>query len=187
VNSYVPIRFSVVPQMNTYPDWPFRIFGEYVEQYYVGRAPRLPGLWTVPSGSPDTAGYLLTSWVPKKNRQFMRLHQVNWITHNGPVPDDLEIDHIDGNKSNWALSNLRTITHKANIHAAIDRLGDWFPRVTKLAPHQVDLVLAIAANLPKGQGPLQALADRWGVSKFYLGNLRAQAKKKDDPRYLAGL
>jgi len=42
-------------------------------------------------------------------------------------PDGLlEVDHIDCNKENNQADNLRWVTHKKNIHAAIALKGNWF-------------------------------------------------------------
>lgn len=43
------------------------------------------------------------------------LHRIMWETFNGEIPDGYEIDHIDANKENNALSNLQLILHKDNI------------------------------------------------------------------------
>jgi len=46
-----------------------------------------------------------------------------------PAGADLEVDHIDGNPRNNAVENLRWVTHRANIVAAIDRRGgNWLGR-----------------------------------------------------------
>ncbi|EPU3949756.1 HNH endonuclease [Klebsiella michiganensis] len=44
------------------------------------------------------------------------LHRIIWELHNGPIPDGMEIDHIDGEKTNNRLSNLRLATHQQNLH-----------------------------------------------------------------------
>lgn len=41
-------------------------------------------------------------------------HKLMWLAHNGPVPKGLEIDHIDGDKENFSISNLQLLTHKEN-------------------------------------------------------------------------
>jgi hypothetical protein len=42
-------------------------------------------------------------------------HRFIWTYFNGPVPADVEIDHIDGDKLNNKLSNLQLLTHAENI------------------------------------------------------------------------
>jgi hypothetical protein len=158
-------------------DWPFRVAGDGIEQFN-----RRFGVWAPLKGCKDGTGYMMASWkAPKQPRKFMRVHRVVWVCHNGPIPDGQEIDHIDMDKSNNNINNLRLVTHRQNIQAARTLLGNWSPG--KLKPHQIALLLA----LPEGSRCLHALAHRWCVSKFYLGNLRTKAKKEKDPRFLAGL
>ena len=165
-------------------EWPFRICGEGVEWFNLKTQ-----LWVWAEGVPDQNGYRMMNWkLPNGKRRFLRLHSVVWITHNGEVPEGMELDHIDGDKSNNSILNLRLVTHAQNIQYGMERLGNWMKATNqKLKPHQIELVLALSAQLPKRKGPLVALALRWGVSKFYLANLRAKAKKASDPSYLSGL
>jgi hypothetical protein len=61
------------------------------------------------------------------NRNW-RLHRLVWESIIGPTGIH-HVDHIDGDKSNNAFSNLRVLTAKANIQAAM-ALG-LRPRGTK--------------------------------------------------------
>ena len=49
-----------------------------------------------------------------KRVNFMH-HKFVWEAFNGPVEGDLHVDHIDENKSNNKLSNLRLLTPAENI------------------------------------------------------------------------
>jgi hypothetical protein len=42
-------------------------------------------------------------------------HRLVWTYHNGPIPDELQINHRDLNKHNNALNNLELVTASENI------------------------------------------------------------------------
>ena len=42
------------------------------------------------------------------------LHRIVWIFANGPIPSGMEIDHINGDKSDNRISNLRICTINQN-------------------------------------------------------------------------
>jgi hypothetical protein len=44
-----------------------------------------------------------------------RLHRIIFLYHYGYLTDGLEIDHIDGNKTNNRIENLREVTSSQNI------------------------------------------------------------------------
>lgn len=47
--------------------------------------------------------------------RIYRLHRVVWELHNGPIPEGLMVDHIDGDKTNNRIHNLRLATHSQNM------------------------------------------------------------------------
>jgi hypothetical protein len=49
------------------------------------------------------------------NKKMYRLHRLVWIYHNGDIPDEISVDHIDGNKANNRIENLRLATHTENM------------------------------------------------------------------------
>lgn len=56
-------------------------------------------------------------------------HRIIWENLNGPIPDGLEINHINGKKDDNRLINLELVTHKENLSHA-KRTG-LTPRVTR--------------------------------------------------------
>lgn len=61
-------------------------------------------------------GYVLVSVKKTEHTNLMLKHRLVWETFNGEIPDGLEIDHIDTNKENNDLSNLRLVTKKQNMN-----------------------------------------------------------------------
>ncbi len=51
-------------------------------------------------------------------RIYKKVHRIIWETFCGLIPDDLTIDHIDTNKQNNNLSNLRLLTREKNTSIA---------------------------------------------------------------------
>ena len=155
--------------------FPFRADGAGgVEQFFWRKFEWLPLV-----GHKDNIGYYVANWQQRDSetkarmgRRFSRVHQIVWRVYHGDVPEGLEIDHIDGDKANNRVENLRVVTHAENIRYARERLGNWCAN-RKLKPHQVELTLAAPSYTN-----WQFLADRWGVHKVTLLTLRCQAKKK---------
>lgn len=54
--------------------------------------------------------------------KYLRKHQRVWIAAHGPVPDGFQIDHINGNKRDNRLENLRLATRAQNTwNASLQR------------------------------------------------------------------
>lgn len=71
----------------------------------------------------DKDGYLevclsIVDEFGQHRRIYKRVHRLVWETFNGPIPNDLTIDHIDSNKQNNCLSNLRLLTREENASIA---------------------------------------------------------------------
>ena len=64
-----------------------------------------------PAGSTDKRGYKSI----RINRRIYYAHRLAWLYVTGENPS-LQIDHIDGNRSNNRAANLRQATHGQNMH-----------------------------------------------------------------------
>lgn len=56
-------------------------------------------------------------------------HRVVWYIHNGDIPDGYEIDHLDRNKLNNEITNLRLVTRAGNCHNMGAPIGVYFDSV----------------------------------------------------------
>lgn len=61
------------------------------------------------AGNVDKRGY----WVIKLFRKTHKAHRLAWLHHYGKWPE-LQIDHIDGNRANNSIANLRDVPHHVN-------------------------------------------------------------------------
>jgi hypothetical protein len=60
------------------------------------------------AGAKNSRGYLLIKFGGKS----LKLHRIIFFMHNGFLPD--EIDHVDHNKLNNKIENLRPVSHQEN-------------------------------------------------------------------------
>ena len=56
------------------------------------------------------------------NKKDIMVHRLVWEAFNGPIPAGMQIDHIDFNKANNALTNLRVVTQSENSQSYHDML-----------------------------------------------------------------
>lgn len=68
------------------------------------------GMTTRPAGSLDKDGYVVVRYEERPQK----LHRVLFALVNGPIPLGLQIDHINGVRSDNRISNLRVLTNALN-------------------------------------------------------------------------
>jgi len=88
----------------------------YSELFYYedGELYRRKASGSAPSGgrlkSVTSDGYIAT----RIEGRHVTAHRIIWTMHNHDIHDGMQIDHIDGNRMNNDISNLRCVTHQDN-------------------------------------------------------------------------
>lgn len=144
----------------------FRVCGDGVERFN-----KNTGEWSFLVGCRTSRGYQKTTISVSGVKRWRLVHRIVWETHRGPIPEGMEIDHINGDKADNRISNLRVVTHGDNLRYAA--VAGKCGRPTRLRPHQLKLLCL----LPRGAN-FSFWADRWGVYKPTLMNFRCQHKRK---------
>lgn len=89
-------------------------------------------------------------------------HRVVWEAAHGPIPDGMQIDHLDANAGNNALSNLDLVTPQQNRARQAERNLMRFgcrSGYCKLTPEQV-----VAIRDSTDAVPARVWAQRLGIS-----------------------
>lgn len=64
------------------------------------------------AGCINSQGYIAV----RVSGRLYRAHRMVWIMHNGPIEDGMLIDHIDGDRKNNKIENLRLVTDQENMY-----------------------------------------------------------------------
>lgn len=70
-----------------------------------------------PVGTVCSDGYVRLGG--RRGMPCLYAHRLIWATVNGDIPDGLEIDHLNGNKSDNRACNLEAVTRSENVLRAI--------------------------------------------------------------------
>ena len=74
-----------------------------------------------PAGCKDHRGY----WVVSVGKKRFYAHRIIWELEQGPLADGLVIDHIDRDKSNNRLENLRLVSESENARNRSSKKGRY--------------------------------------------------------------
>lgn len=114
-------------------------------------------------------GYLMVSLTNRDGGRAYFVHRLFVASFVGPIPDDLVINHIDGDKTNNWLGNLEVVTRaENNLHARVTGLADLRGERNGSAKLTEDQVREIRAS----RESLSEAAARYGVSFQLVGLIR---------------
>ena len=77
----------------------------------------------VPAGCLAKTGY----WVVRVNYRQYLAHRVAWLMATGTDPGELEVDHVNWDRSDNRLCNLRLASHAENMQCRRPREADLLP------------------------------------------------------------
>lgn len=117
-------------------------------------------------------GYRVVSlWRENRGKSHL-IHRLVWEAFNGKIPESMEINHIDGTKTNNHLSNLELVTRPENIWHGI-RTG-LIPSIGQANPSAVlnDMqVREILAKYRAGGIGYKNLSKQYGVNWSAIRNI----------------
>lgn len=73
----------------------------------------------------DHRGYLQVLLYKDKKPKCFRIHRLVWLAFKGPIPEGMEINHLDECKTNNNLENLSLVTRTENMN--------WGTQITRSA------------------------------------------------------
>jgi len=110
--------------------------------------------------------------------KFRFEHVIVWELHFGPVPPGFEIHHVNGDKLDNRIENLKVLSrleHK-RIHSGCYRVGDrWLKRCTRckwLRPVDTDFYVY------PGKGGVKSICRRCHINNVVEAKKRRRAKLK---------
>jgi hypothetical protein len=130
-----------------------------------GEGFKIPGLTT--TGYPQ---------ISAKGKTWL-VHRLVWEAFNGEIPSGMQINHIDGVKTNNALSNLEIVTPKQNIqHAYALGLISGAPGETNSMAKLSDTqYLEMIDEIVKGASN-DDIAVKYGLHSRYVSLIRHQKR-----------
>lgn len=120
--------------------------------------------------APDTYVRVLKRIATGDRLRTWYAHRLVWEAAHGPIPEGMQIDHLDCDAGNNALSNLELVTPQQNRARQAQRnLLRYGCRSTycKLTPEQ-----ALAIRDSAGAIPARVWAQRLGIGPYTVRDIR---------------
>ena len=115
----------------------------------------------LPQGTLGNRGY----WQIRLLGQRLVQHRIIWELHFGPIPEGMVIDHIDRDKSNNRIENLRCVSQSSNMTNQPQRNSSGYKGVYQ--------------NQSSGKYQVRSLKDRKYLKTVKTINEQLQLQDKD--------
>ena len=125
--------------------------------------------------SPTKKGYYRIVLQTSEGRKTFQVHRLVLMTFN-PVNnmENLEVNHIDGNKSNNKLDNLEWCSGSFNVRHSLETGLKIPARGEKVGGNKITelQVIEICERLKNGTESLSQIAQDYGVSKYCIFDIK---------------
>lgn len=157
------------------------------EHYEVARANVVSGRWRVDFTAGEVFGVKGQAYRRRNSWGYVQIkmrvvgnwrreiavlaHRVIWEAAHGPLPAHLQINHVNGVKTDNRLANLEVVTGAENMRHAFATGLNHAPSKSptqRLCPADV---LGVVDAIRSGEAD-DALAERFGVSRSCINNIR---------------
>ena len=122
-------------------------------------------------------GYRVCKLVLNGYRKMIRLHRIIWVSANGAIPDGLMIDHINRDRVDNRIANLRLVDAKGNAQNRDHLTGELNP----LAKLTYDQVSEIRFIYDHSDMSVRDISNAYGISKSQIHNIISNNSWKNQP------
>lgn len=140
----------------------------------------VPGILT-PGNTGDGYKFIYIRNSDKKYKCYL-VHRLVWETFVGPIPEGMQINHKDENKSNNSLENLEIVTPKQNANYGTRNIRAGLHKMKPIA--QIDIV---SGEILKEYPSITSAIKEYGWSVFKVVSGRTKKAYGFNWKYLSDL